>query len=68
MATPEIAAPQEREVLNTKQLAEFLGRSTKTVQRLVAEGMPYVMVGAHRVFLRASVMEWLYNRQQRDRR
>lgn len=56
--------PQSVEVLRLEQAAEFLGRSPKTVMKLVeTEGLParYISDREPR-FLRSALIEWLNNR------
>jgi excisionase family DNA binding protein len=50
------------------ELAEVLERSTRTVDRLVLQGLPFLQIGAQRRFDIEKVREWLRSRCAREQR
>ncbi len=49
--------------LSTSQLMDFLEISRSTVYRLMAKGMPNIMVGSVHRFPRGRVVIWLENQR-----
>jgi len=49
----------QEKYLSTGQLMEFLEISRSTVYRLMAKGMPNLMVGSVHRFPMAQVLDWL---------
>lgn len=45
--------------LSKRQVAEYLGRSTRWVELRVRDGMPSKMIGGRRGFRLSEVEEWL---------
>lgn len=50
--------------VTTKELAAYLGFSTKWVARRVAEGMPHARMGSQLRFQITPVEDWLHERDQ----
>ena len=53
----------QEKYLSTGQLMEFLEISRSTVYRLMAKGMPNIMVGTVHRFPMTRVVEWLENQR-----
>ena len=54
-----------QDYLTLQQLAEYLRRSTRTVQRMIQHGQapPFIQLGRRRLFAKSSVIEWLTSRE-----
>jgi len=61
---PEGASPLLASYIDREQLARELGRTLRTVDRLIlCEGLPCVRIGNKRLFRRSSVLAWLAARE-----
>lgn len=49
-------------LVNRGEMAQLLGVSVATLDRLIADGLPFVRVGSHRKFNRDGVQAWLDQR------
>ena len=56
-----------KEVLNLKELCEFLSMSRATIYNLKKEGLPYYKIGKAIRFTRNDVLEWLKKYQTSDK-
>ena len=59
MPTPVALSAALPGVLSKTEMANALGVTTRTVDRLVAGGLPYARLGGKRVFSAAVVADWL---------
>ena len=58
------SAPLLSDYVDKFQLARELGRTPRTVDRMVLRGdLPHVQIGNRRLFRRASVLAWLAARE-----
>lgn len=63
LAAERIARRPELECwITTRELADYLGFSTKWVSRRVAEGMPHTQMGGRLRFKASQVEAWLADR------
>lgn len=53
--------------LSTGKLMEMLGISRSTVYRLMAKGMPHIMVGSVHRFPKEQVLKWLQEKGDKER-
>jgi len=53
--------------LGTRELMEMLGISRSTVYRLMAKGMPNIMVGSVHRFPKEQVLKWLQEKGDRQK-
>ena len=61
---PDGASPLLSDYLDRDTLAHELGRTIRTVDRLIlCEGLPHVRIGNKRLFRRSAVLEWLRSRE-----
>jgi len=61
---PDGASPLLASYINREQLASELGRSLRTIDRLIlCEGLPCVRIGNKRLLRRSAVLEWLRQRE-----
>jgi excisionase family DNA binding protein len=61
---PDGASPLLSDYLDRDTLARELGRTVRTVDRLIlCEGLPCVRIGNKRLFRRSAVLEWLRERE-----
>jgi excisionase family DNA binding protein len=61
---PDGASPLLAGYINREQLASELGRTLRTVDRLILhEQLPSVRIGNKRLFRRAAVLSWLAARE-----
>jgi excisionase family DNA binding protein len=61
---PDGASPLLASYIDREQLARELGRTLRTVDRLIlCEGLPCVRIGNKRLFRRSAVLEWLRERE-----
>lgn len=61
---PDGASPLLASYIDREQLARELGRTLRTVDRLIlCEGLPCVRIGNKRLFRRAAVLDWLQQRE-----
>lgn len=58
----EIEEPVVERPLSKQQLAHFFGYSTKWVENMVNEGMPFLPVGGRKLFVRSRCLKWLWLR------
>lgn len=61
---PTVEVSTEEEYFDRTAMAKLLGVSLVTLDRRVAEGMPYVRVGDHKRFLPSDVRAWLRGRSE----
>ena len=52
------------EVLSFKDLTKLLNISNNKLTRLTKQGLPFVDLGARKVFLKSSILQWLKNREK----
>lgn len=62
---PEAQPLLAERLLNKRELAYFLSVSVRTVERLLARGLPAVTISGIRRFERAEVMAWLRKKEKR---
>jgi len=55
----------QEKYLSTSQLMDFLEISRSTVYRLIARGMPNIMVGSVHRFPMTQVVEWLEDQREK---
>lgn len=64
IASEPNSAPLLSDYVDKFQLARELGRTPRTVDRMVLRGdLPHVQIGNRRLFRRASVLSWLAARE-----
>lgn len=64
IASEPNSAPLLSDYVDKFQLARELGRTPRTVDRMVLRGdLPHVQIGNRRLFRRASVLAWLAGRE-----
>jgi excisionase family DNA binding protein len=59
LAMDKLDRARAAQVMNTKELAEHLGKSERTLANWVKKGMPHFFVGNDRRYRRGEVEEWL---------
>lgn len=58
---------EDKTVLNRRDLKELLGVKNLRLRRLIAQGLPYIVINSERgayVFLRSSILAWLKSMEQ----
>jgi excisionase family DNA binding protein len=59
----------EKEVLNVREAAQFLGISERTMRQLIADKrVPFARVSGSLRLRRAALLEWLQQEEQRNRK
>jgi excisionase family DNA binding protein len=66
MTEPEASPDSQREFESKKQLAARLGVSVRTIDNLLAKGLPFIRLTSKLIrFPRVAVDQWLTERQVR---